>query len=258
MAQPRCLRTFSAPMPSPTPTTPPPETGFDPLVFWIQHRQKIVLFAGIFVAALAIYFISEIAATKKRESSARMLAEAKDAEGWRKVSARYAGTAAGGNALLLLGEQLRKEGKFDESAATLRQFIDQYSDHPLISGGWTSLAATLEAQGKADEALSTYQKVSTTFATSFSAPVALLGQARIFQEKGKTDEARRLYDQVINQYQESIFAQLAMRENQGLKKSAKPEEVKPEAAKPDEAKPEGAKPEETKPDAPKPPDAKVQ
>lgn len=205
-------------MSSPTQTPPPPETGFDPLVFWIQHQRKIVLFTGVFIAALAIYFVSEFVATKKREASAQLLAEAKDAAGWRKVVAEYAGTAAAGDALLLLGEQLRKDGKVDESVTTLRQFIDQYPEHPLISGGWTSLAVTLEAQGKTDEALSTYQKVSTTFANSFSAPVALLGQARIFKQKEKPDEAKRLYEQVISQYQDSIFAQLAMREQQQLKK----------------------------------------
>jgi TolA-binding protein len=206
-------------MPSPTQTTTPtPETGFDPLAFWILHRQKIVLFVGVFVAALAIYFISEVLAARKRDASAQMLAEAKDADGWRKVIAEYAGTAAAGDAHLLLADQLRKDGKLDESAATLRQFIERYPEHPLLSGAWTSLGATLEAQGKADEALSIYQKVSTTFATSFSVPVALLSQARIFKQKEKADEAKRLYDQVINQYPETIFAQLAMRETQQMKK----------------------------------------
>ncbi len=206
-------------MSSPLPTTPaPPETDFDPLAFWILHRQKIVLFTGLFLTALAIYFISEFMAAQKREASARLLAEAKDVDGWRKVIAQYAGSPAAGDALLLVAEQLRKDGKFDESATAARQFIDQYPEHPLLSGAWTSLGATLEAQGKGDEALSTYQKVSTTFANSFSAPVALLGQARIFKEKGKTEEAKRLFEQVINQYQETIFAQLAMRETQQLKK----------------------------------------
>jgi TolA-binding protein len=198
--------------------TPAPPTGFDPLVFWVQHRQKVFLFAGLFVTALLIYFVSEFARTKKLESAARALAEAKDEASLHKVTGDFAGTAAAGDAYLLLAESLRKEGKADEAVTTLRTFIDKYPDHPLISGAWTSLAATQEAQGKMDEALSTYQKVSTTFATSFSAPVALLGQARIFKEKGKTDEARRLFEQVINQYPESMFAQQAMRESQQLKK----------------------------------------
>ena len=218
-------------MSSPTQTTtPPPEAGFDPLAFWILHRQKIVLFVGVFVAALAIYFISEIMAARKRDASARLLAEAKDGDGWRKVIAEYGGTAAAGDAHLLLAEQLRKDGKLDESASTLRQFIDKYPEHPLLSGAWTSLGATLEAQGKTDEALSTYQKVTTTFATSFSVPGALLSQARIFKEKEKTDEAKRLYDQVINQYPETIFAQLAMRETQQLKKHPRDAVTPPAAA----------------------------
>ncbi|MGB8168536.1 MAG: tetratricopeptide repeat protein [Chthoniobacteraceae bacterium] len=201
-----------------SPAPPAPPTDFDPLVFWVQHRQKVTIFAGLFVAALLIYFASEYVRLKRLDSSSRALAEAKDDEGFRKVISDYSGTAAAGNAYLLLADKLRKEGKTDEAVTTLRTFIDKYSDHPLISGAWTSLAATQEAQGKPDEALSTYQKVSTTFATSFSAPVALLGQARIFKEKGKMDDARRLFEQVINQYPDSMFAQQAMQESQHLKK----------------------------------------
>ena len=201
-----------------SPATPAPPTGFDPLVFWVQHRQKVIAFAGLFAAALMIYFVAEFTRTRKLDAAASALAAAKDDAGLRKVINDYTGTAAAGNACLLLAENLRKGGKADEAVTTLRTFIDKYPDHPLISGAWTSLAATQEAQGKQDEALSTYQKVSTSFATSFSAPVALLGQARIFKEKGKADEARRLFEQVINQYPESMFAQQAMRESHQLKK----------------------------------------
>lgn len=200
------------------PTSPAPETGFDPLVFWVQHRQKVLALVGLFLAALLIYLIAEIVRTRKLDSAARALAEAKDDAALRKVASDFAGTAAAGDAQLLLAEKLRKEGKLDEAVTTLRAFIDKSPEHPLISGAWTSLAATLEAQGKQDEALSTYQKVSTTFATSFSAPVALLGQARIFKQKGKTDDARRLYDQIGTQFRDSLFAQQAMRESQQLKK----------------------------------------
>jgi predicted negative regulator of RcsB-dependent stress response len=198
--------------------SPAQPAGFDPLVFWVQHRQKVMIFTGIFLVALLIYFVSEFAQMKKLERGGRALSEAKDDAGWRKVIADFPGTAAAGDAHLLLAENLRKEGKLDEAATTLRAFIDKYPNHQLISGAWTSLAGTQEAQGKKDEALSTYQKVSTSFATSFSAPVALLGQARIFKEKGKTDEARRLYEQLINQSSDSLFARQAMQESQQLKK----------------------------------------
>lgn len=201
-----------------SPTAPAPAPGFDPLVFWVQHRQKVILLAGFFVAALMIFFASELLRNRKLSGAAQALAEAKDSAGLQKVISDYAGTAAAGDAHLLLAENLRKEGKLDEAVKTLRAFIDKNPEHPLISGAWTSLAATLEMQGKSDEALSAYQKVSTTFATSFSAPVALLGQARIFKQKGKAEDARRLYDQVINQFRDSMFAAQATRESQQLKK----------------------------------------
>ena len=57
-------------MPSPTTTTPPADTGFDPLVFWFHHKSKIILFAGLLVVALGAYAISETVRTMKRTAAA--------------------------------------------------------------------------------------------------------------------------------------------------------------------------------------------
>jgi TolA-binding protein len=206
-------------MPSPsTTTTPPADTGFDPLVFWIQHQRKIVLLAGLFAIALAVFAISEIIRSKTSAAAQELLANAHSADGFRKVIAEYPRTAAAGNAHLLLAEKLREEGKLDDSTAILRTFLEKYPEHPLLSGAWTSLAANLEAQGKIDEALSTYQKVSTGYANSFSAPVALMAQARLLVAKNKIEEAQRLYEQVMTQYQDNIVAQQAAQEIRRLKK----------------------------------------
>src|SRR5437867_1814517 len=107
-------------MPSPTTTTPPADTGFDPLVFWIQHRNKILLLAGLFVVALGAFVLSEYVRKRTNSSAQELFAEASTADGFRKVIAEYPGTIAAGNAHLMLAEKLRQEGKFDESTATLR------------------------------------------------------------------------------------------------------------------------------------------
>jgi TolA-binding protein len=205
-------------MPSPTTTTPPAETGFDPLVFWIKHQSKILLFLGLFVVALGAYGISEFVRNKRNASAQALLANAHSAEDYRKVITDYSGTMPAGDAYLLLADKLRGEGKLDESSSTLHTFIEKYPEHPLISGAWTSIAANLEAQGKVDEALSTYQKVSTTYANSFSAPLALLAQARLLVQKGKVEDGRRLYEQVMAQYQTNIVSQEAQMELRKLKK----------------------------------------
>lgn len=205
-------------MPSPTATTPPADTGFDPLVFWIQHQRKIVLLVGLFVVALVVYGISEFFRYKTNSASQALLATANSTDSLRKVITDYPRTVAAGDAHLLLAGKLRDEGKFDDSTTTLRTFIEKFPEHPLISGAWTSIAANQESQGKPDEALATYQKVSTGYANSFSAPAALMAQARILASKDKTDEARRIYEQVMTQYQDNLFAQQAAQEIRRLKK----------------------------------------
>jgi len=205
-------------MPSPTTTTPPADTGFDPVIFWIQHKSKILLLAGLFVVALAFYAVFEIVREKRNAGAQELYARARSADDYRKVIAEYGGTEPAGNACLMLADKLRSEGKIDESSATLHQFIDKYPDHPLLSGAWTSLAANLEAQGKVDEALSAYQKVSTAFANSFGAPLALLAQGRLLVQKGKPEDARHIYEQVMTQYQDNLAAQQAAQEIRKLKK----------------------------------------
>ena len=206
-------------MSSPSQTTPPPtETGFDPLVFWFHHQAKILMLAGLFLVAMAAYGVFEWAHAHKLSASAAIFSSAKTDDEFRKIMADYPGTPAAGNAHLMLANQLRNEGKFDDSSSTLRDFIEKYPNHELISGAWTSLAANQEAQGKIDEALATYQKVSTAYTTSYNAPVALLAQARILKTKGKTDEARRIYEQIMTQYQDNFITQQAAMENRQLKK----------------------------------------
>jgi tol-pal system protein YbgF len=205
-------------MSSPTPTPPPADPGFDPLVFWIQHRTKIVLLGGLLIVGLTTFAISEIVRTRSNAASRDLFAKATTVEDFRKVVTEYPSTAAGANAHLLLAEKLREEGKFDDSAKVLQTFIEKYPTHELISGAYTSLAANLEAQGKVDDALSTYQKVSTSYANSFSVPAALLAQARILTGKEKTEEARRIYEQVMTQFPDNPAAQQAAQDLRRLKK----------------------------------------
>ena len=205
-------------MPSPTTTPPPAEAGFDPLVFWIQHKKKITLLILLLIVGLGTFALSEFVRLKNNTAAQELFSKADSADGFRKVIAEYPGTVAAGNAHLMLAEKLRAEGKYDESTATLRKFLEKYPEHQLISGAWTSIAANLEAQGKVDEALSTYQKVSTAYANSFSAPAALLAQGRITAAKGKAEDARRIYEQVITQFQDNIASQIAAEELRKLKK----------------------------------------
>ncbi len=205
-------------MSSPTQTPPVVEQEFDLLAFWIQHKSKVTLFLSVLIFGLVAYGIVEYVQYQSRIAAAHDLAAAKTPDDLRKVLSKHSGTVVGGNAALLLAEQLRAENKLDESTAALNEFIAKNPNHPLISGAWVSLAVNLELQGKTDEALANYQKVAAGYPTSFSAPAALMAEGRIFASKQKIDEAKRAYETVISQFGDSIFARQALQENQQLKK----------------------------------------
>jgi tetratricopeptide (TPR) repeat protein len=197
--------------------TQTPTTGFDPLVFWIRYKNSIVLLSGLLLVGLVVFGISEVAQRREAKSAADLFGSAKTVEEYKNVAVRYPRSPVATNATLLLAEELRNEGKYEEALEALKKQTEQKAAHPLISGLWNSIAMTQEAQGKQDEALATYQKVSTTYPTSFSAPVALLAQARIQKAKGQNQEAGRLYDQVIASFGDSNFAREAIMESQKLK-----------------------------------------
>jgi TolA-binding protein len=208
-------------MASPAATTPPASSApeeFDPLVFWIKYKSRILLYTTMVIAALALYFAYWSIEKSRREHSEQALANAKTPEDYRKVVEEYPKSAAAGDALLLLGDKLRAEGKLDESSAALKSFIEKFPKHSLISGAYTSLAANQEAQGKLDEALLSYKKVTTSYPTSFSAAAAYIAQGRILGQQGKADEARHAYETVMTQFAESPFQQEAMMEMRKLKK----------------------------------------
>lgn len=200
-------------MASPATTTPPASTQpeeFDPLEFWLRYRSQILLYTGMVVAALIIYFVYWSVQTATREHSEQALVAAKSPEDYRKVAESYPRSAAGGDALLFLADAQRKEGKLDDANATLRGFIEKHPKHTLIAGAYTSLGANLEAQAKLDDALTNYKKVTTTYPTSFSAPIAYIAQGRVLQAQNKTEEARHAYETVMTQFPESPFRQEAM------------------------------------------------
>ncbi|MGC3989990.1 MAG: tetratricopeptide repeat protein [Chthoniobacteraceae bacterium] len=193
----------------PTSVETPPDTGFDPYVFWMQHKGKIVLYSALLIVALVIFGVSQYVTQHKNAESTLALASAAKAEDFQKVVTDYAGTAAAADAQLRLAEQQRNEKKYDDAIATLQKFIADNPNSPLISGAWLSLGATQELAGKLDDALQTYQQCSVKYPHAYGGPISMLRQASLLQDKGKKDETRRVYENVISQYPNTYFSQAA-------------------------------------------------
>ena len=99
--------------------------------------------------------------------------------------------------------------------------MDRYPEHPLVTGGLTSLATNLEAQGKSAEAIAEYDKVSTSYGKTFSTPVALMASARLLRMSGSKEQkekATQIYEKIIAEYPDNLVAQQAAQEIKQIKK----------------------------------------
>src|SRR5262249_21375753 len=100
-------------MTSPATSTPPADTGFDPLVFWFHHKNKILILVALLALGLASWGISEYARTQNDAAAQDMFAKADSADAYRKVISQYSSSKSAASAYLMLGQKLREEGKFD-------------------------------------------------------------------------------------------------------------------------------------------------
>ena len=199
-------------MSTPADTDIIPESSFDPVVFWIQHKTRIIIYAAVIIVGLAGVLLYQLNARQKLVESQRIFAQANTEDDYRQIIQKYPNSVVAGNSILLLSEKLRDAKKYDEAITALQSMIDQYPTHPMIDAAWLALGTTYSAEGKADDALNTYQQVTSKFANNYSAPQAMLEIALILKGKGKLDEAKQTYENVKSQYPNSYFASEAMKE----------------------------------------------
>ena len=206
--------------------------GFDPILFWDQYRQIILMAGGVILLAAVVFGVYEYNQSQRVAAAGAALAQAATDADYRQIIDKYAGTMAAGDASLFLAGKLRGEKKYDDALQVLQAFEAKYPTHPLAHAGDLSIAETLEAQGKADEAIAKYQEVAAKYPDSYSAPVAVIAQANILKAQGKIVEARQVYENFVAQFPDSVFTQEAMAEMHLLRPgggaSASPE-MKPEA-----------------------------
>jgi tetratricopeptide (TPR) repeat protein len=226
----------------PTASPPTRDASVEARVFWLRFQKEIA--AALVVAVLAmIGFAGYRFYVNQRDSqAAELLGNAKTAQDYQNVIARYPGTPAGASAYLLLGEKQRNEKKFADANSTLKEFIDKYPEHDFAATAQLAMAANLEAMGKNDEALAIYQQVAAKYPNSFAAPLALISEVPLLKAKNRIEDARRVCEEILTKYRmpgqpvetagadnrmETIWAAEAMRHLRSLKP---PEQPKPAAA----------------------------
>lgn len=200
-------------------STDPAETvHLNPTEIWYLYKTKILIYGGIILAAVILFSGVQLRTYLRTSGSQALYEQADTAADYAAIIQKYPGTPAAGNAALREAEKLRADGKYDEAAQVLRQFVDKYPAHPLACGGWTSLGVTYEKQGKLDDALDAYANAISKYPDAYTTPIAMMAQARIYLLKDKKEDARRIYMDVAARYGQSIYGQEAARDLHFIKK----------------------------------------
>ena len=200
-----------------TATTPTPDPILDTQVFWMKHKNEIVVGIVVMLLAMAVYGAYRLVSAQRAAAAATMLANATTAADYQKVLEEYPGFGAGATAALLLAAEQRKEQKFAEANATLQAFVDKQPKHQLVTTAKMAMAANFDSLGKPDEALETYRRIAADYPKSFNAPLALLSQVPLLKHKGQIEEARRVCETIMTQYRESFASTEASRYLKSLK-----------------------------------------
>ncbi len=176
--------------------------GYD----WYQSRREAEARDAFLKGASEIRKISDV---KLRDEAA--------VKQFRLVSEQYAGTEAGGEAMVRLGHRLFDMGKYDEAREAYAKYLQGYSRGPLAMMAALGKAYAEESKGD----LAAAEK-SLAAAIDRGKDDALLGEAqvnlaRVYEGLKKPDEALKVYGQVAETLPQTRWGQFALERMGSLK-----------------------------------------
>lgn len=178
---------------------------------FLDRNQKNLLFILIaLIVLVAGFLVMKGLGENKREEAAASLMGAKDAAGYQDVSKSYAGTPAGGTAMLAAANSQWESDDKDAAISTLKSFLSEYPDHPSYASVLVNLGSKLinkgdyaAARGYLSEARDLEDSTYSPFASILSADAHLL--------EGNKDEAVQALEAVkgsLSHYTEEEYMQL--------------------------------------------------
>lgn len=167
-----------------------------------RRRELVAAAVGIAVLGGGLYYW-QASARLKSENASKALTDAERAyysgntqlarSDLEKVAERYAGTAAGVQATLLLAQVLYQDGKFADGVAKLEAAEGSSAAKPFASGIHALIAAGFESQGKFAEAADRYARAAESAPFKDDKDLRSGDQAHALARAGKKVEAKAIW-----------------------------------------------------------------
>jgi tetratricopeptide (TPR) repeat protein len=178
---------------------------------WIKgHRNPLAAGAAIFVVvAASVWFM--VAAQQRKEafaaaalSNARAIAEAGNlalaASDLSQLARTYGGTAAGEEAVILLGQIRLSEGQSESAIEELNSFIESGPSDQFRAAAYALLGNSLDQAGRYAEAADAFRTAATAAWYDFLRAEYLIEAARVSELAGDTSAAVATYEDVIRNF----------------------------------------------------------
>ena len=185
-------------------------SAFIDFIAWLQVNRKRLIIGGVVVVGAGLIVAAVVYGQSQKEARAsEALSEVKMtaspgqptpaglADAYLKVAKDYAGTKAGGRALLQGAGQLFVDGKYADAQQRFEQITKEYPESPWLAQAFYGVAASLDAQKKSGEAMTKFEELRRRFAGDPMVDEAKLALARLYEDQNKPTEAYKLYEEVL-------------------------------------------------------------
>ena len=181
------------------------------IVVWFEKNRKLVSYAALAVAVVAIgawLFIET--GRRKASAAADALEGARSAydngdlpaasSAFQQVAQAFSGTEAAYQAELGLNEVRLASGQTQLAVDELRKFIGTTPPAFYASGAYSLMAGALENLKKYDDAAKAYTQAADAASEDYRKVDALLGAARAFRLAGKDKEAADALRGIVSKF----------------------------------------------------------
>lgn len=184
--------------------------GLEVMAWMEVHKQKLVVAGAILLGLIIVAVIyNHYAAQREMQASEALLAlrapiigehrgKTASSDKLLAIAEGFSGTAAARHALLMAGEALYLEGKYDQARTVFQRFLSENPGHPLAAQADLGMAACLDAAGKRKEAIEAYDVVRKRYSLEGAVvSQAKLALGRLYEQEGKFDQAHAQYLEIL-------------------------------------------------------------
>lgn len=177
---------------------PPPQGKVEE--FLEQNFKKILVGVALVAVVMLTVAISRHFKHKTELEAAERFTSASTVEDCDVVIAKYPGSTAAGNALLLKADLLWKDGKKESSTEVLKEFIKAHAQHTLHANALLALGSKQMSLGDKDGAAQSFEALKKSHPDSELLPAADIYNADILWADGKPAEAKALLQGIFGRY----------------------------------------------------------